>query len=189
MTPREPPLDEKIVLLTAALGARDVPHAFGGALALAYHGEPRSTVDVDLNVFAAPAASAPVLDALRELGARFDRRAAGRALRDSGQARVPWGTTPVDLFFSTISFHEACARGARLVPFGEDRIPILAAEHLLVCKAAFDRRKDWIDIEQVLLLTAGTLDLDEVRRWLREIVGPRDRRMRRFDRAVREILG
>ncbi|MEW6583747.1 MAG: hypothetical protein AB1416_13405, partial [Actinomycetota bacterium] len=85
MPPREPPLDEKIVLLTGALRERGVPHAFGGALALAYHGEPRSTVDVDLNVFAAPAEAGPVLDALRGLGARFDRRAAARAVRAEGQ--------------------------------------------------------------------------------------------------------
>ncbi|MEW6583123.1 MAG: hypothetical protein AB1416_10230, partial [Actinomycetota bacterium] len=112
-----------------------------------------------------------------------------RAGRAEGQVRVMWGASPVDLFFDTIPFHAACARGARTVPFGDDEIPILSAEHLVVCKVAFDRRKDWIDIEQVLLLTAGELDVGEVRRWLREILGARDPRTRRFDRAVRAILG
>ena len=28
-----------------------IPHAFGGALALAYYAEPRATIDIDLNLF------------------------------------------------------------------------------------------------------------------------------------------
>src|SRR4029079_9320585 len=42
-------LAERIVALDEALA--DVPHAFGGALALAYYAEPRATVDIDLNLF------------------------------------------------------------------------------------------------------------------------------------------
>jgi hypothetical protein len=49
-------LPEKVVAIDRALD--DVPHAFGGALALAYYAEPRATVDIDLNVFV-PVADAP----------------------------------------------------------------------------------------------------------------------------------
>ena len=44
-------LDEKILAVERALARADVPHAFGGALALAYYATPRATVDIDLNVF------------------------------------------------------------------------------------------------------------------------------------------
>ena len=53
----------------------------------------------------------------------------------------------------------------------------------------FNRSKDWIDIDQMLLLTAGSLDIDDVRLWLDRIVGPDDDRRLRFDRAVATILG
>ena len=42
--------DEKIVAIEAALAAANIPHAFGGANALAYYGTPRATADIDLNV-------------------------------------------------------------------------------------------------------------------------------------------
>ena len=58
-----------------------------------------------------------------------------------------------------------------------------------MCKVVFDRRKDWIDIDQILLLTAGTLDLDDVREWVVRIVGPGDSRVERLDRAAAEVLG
>ena len=43
-------LDEKIVAIGRALEAADIPHAFGGAQALAYYATPRATHDIDLNV-------------------------------------------------------------------------------------------------------------------------------------------
>jgi hypothetical protein len=54
---------------------------------------------------------------------------------------------------------------ARVVPFGDDRIPILAPEHLVVAKVVFNRPEDWLDLEQVLVATPA-LDFDEIARWL-----------------------
>ena len=62
-------------------------------------------------------------------------------------------------------------RAARTVPFGEQTIAVLAPEHLTVCKAVFDRPKDWLDIEQILVCEAD-LDVGEIERWLSRIVGP-----------------
>ena len=42
------------------------------------------------------------------------------------------------------------AKKARLVRFGPVEIPILSPEHLVVCKAVFDRAKDWLDIEEIV---------------------------------------
>jgi hypothetical protein len=139
-------------------------------------------------VFLPPAAVERVSAVLTGLGVAVS--AAGRrAVRRDGQARAFWGRTPVDLFFANDAFHDRAAARVRRVPFGEDTIAILAPEDLVVCKAVFDRRKDWIDIEQVLVVTAGELDVAGVRRELARVTGPEDRRVSRFDAAVAEILG
>jgi hypothetical protein len=78
-------------------------------------------------------------------------------------------------------------RELRIEPFAEDRIPVLAPEHLVVCKASFDRPKDWLDIEQVLVCVAD-LDIPEIRRWLDRIVGVEDPRRLRFDELVDALL-
>ena len=45
-------LVERIVALHQLLGAADLPHAFGGALALAWCTQrARGTIDIDVNVF------------------------------------------------------------------------------------------------------------------------------------------
>ncbi len=177
----EPSLPEKIVAVHERLERAGIAHAFGGALALAYYAEPRATDDIDINVFVAPDACEAVGDALAPLGVEddLDRLAVER----DGQCRLWWGRTPLDVFFAYDDFHQAMRRDARVVPFGEDRLPILAPEHLLVCKIAFDRPKDWLDLEQVVVCVED-LDVDEVRAWLARIVGEADPRMRRFEQAL-----
>lgn len=182
-----PALDEKIVMIGAALAGRSIPHAFGGALALAYYAEPRATIDVDVNVFVPPARGTATFDALTGLGVTVDRRPQLAAARRDGQVRVWWGRTPIDLFFSYDPFHDACRDGARTVPFGDDAIRILAPEHLIACKVAFDRRKDWLDIEQMAFTLADTLDGEEVRSWVRRIVGADDRRVARVERLLARV--
>lgn len=186
---REPGLDEKIVLVHRAFEAAAIDHAFGGALALAYYAEPRATVDVDLNVFAAPRRAGRSLDTLVALGVALDRRDTLALVRRDGQVRVRWGRTPLDLFFAYDPFHTACQVARRMVPFGDAQLPILAPEHLVVCKTVFDRRKDWIDIEQVLFTTAAELDVAELWTWIDRLIGRDDRRATRLEGLVSAIVG
>jgi len=181
------PFDQKIVHLAEALEPT-IPHAFGGAIALAYYAEPRATHDIDLNVFVAAEDSGGLLTRLGGLGVTLDDDVVERIERD-GQIRAPWGDTPLDLFFAYDPFHDACAARRRRVPFGRDDLWILAPEDLVVCKASFDRRKDWLDIEQILVTTGGELDTTDIRSWLRRLLGPADPRIEHFDQTVATILG
>jgi len=175
-------LPERVVALHRALGARRIPHAFGGALALAYWTlDPRGTSDIDVNVFLPAANCERALAALPEGVEQPDGTAATIA-RD-GQIRLWWDETPVDLFFDYAPVHADAARNRRMVPFADTRIPVLAPDELAVFKAMYDRTRDWADIEA--LLAAGTLDVDEVRRMLRTLVSEDDPRFARLDDAVR----
>ena len=61
-------LAQRVLALESSLS--DLPHAFGGALALAYYAEPRATIDIDLNVFVPTDRFAEVAGPLVRLGAR-----------------------------------------------------------------------------------------------------------------------
>jgi Nucleotidyl transferase AbiEii toxin, Type IV TA system len=169
-------LAERILALDAAL--EQIPHAFGGALALAYYAEARATVDIDLNLFVTPDRFPEVATSLVALGVEADDPAVGEIVRHDGQARVMWGDTPVDLFFAYDAFHDAAARAIRAVPFAESSIRILAPEHLVVCKAVFSRPQDWVDIDAILS-TDTVLDAAEVLRWVGRIAGDTDPRYER----------
>lgn len=178
----EPSLPDKVLAVDDALAQAGIGHAFGGAMALAYYAEPRATIDIDVNVFVAPDEYGRVLAALQPLG--VDPRETLAAVERDGQARWWWGRTPIDLFFAYAAIHEDMRRGTRKAPFGDTTIPILAPEHLAVCKAVFDRPKDWIDLEQMLV---GTPDLDTelIQQSLAGMLGAADDRVTRFAALAR----
>ena len=162
-------LSAKIVTVHEMLDSLRVPHQFGGAIALAWYRSPRATTDIDINVTLSPGEAKPVLGALVHLGviiASSDRVAIER----DGQARLDWEGSYLDVFFATLELHREMAMRSREVAFGPVLIPILAPEHLIVCKAIFDRPKDWVDIEEIVVW--GT-EVDEVMvlRWVDELLG------------------
>jgi hypothetical protein len=175
-------LDEKILALATALDAASVPHAFGGALALAYYATPRATIDIDLNVFVPTEQAGRVLAALVPLGVSPPAAAERRALPERGQLRLRWEHTPVDLFFAYDALHDRCLERARRVPFGDDAtLAVLSAEDLAVFKVLFDREKDWRDLADVLFALGGEFDGAYALDWLRRILPAHDERLRRFE--------
>jgi hypothetical protein len=158
----------KIVSLHEMLDSVGVPHQFGGAIALAWYRNPRATTDIDVNVTLPPAAAEPVLGLLSRLGVTVTPEDRATIARD-GQARLDWAGSYLDVFFATTDLHLEMAQLARMVRFGPVDIPILAPEHLIVCKAIFDRPKDWLDIEEILLW--GTeVDAARTLHWVGEIL-------------------
>jgi hypothetical protein len=171
-------LPERVIALDRALAARAIPHAFGGAIALAYETlNPRGTIDIDVNVFTPASEAAAVLDALPEGIAVPPHTLA--TIEGDGQVRLWWGETPVDLFFAYAPVHDDAARHVKAVPFEGTTIPVLGPIELAVFKAMFDRTQDWADIEA--MIAADTLDVDAVRDALATMLPPDDHRLARLE--------
>jgi hypothetical protein len=170
-------LAKRLLAIHDALSSARVPHAFGGAIALAYcTEEPRGTRDVDVNVFAEPTRAAEILAALPEAVtvSAADIEAAER----EGQVRVWWEDTPVDVFLDIHQFHREVAEGVREVPFSGRTIPVLGCTALVVFKVLFDRTKDWADIEAIV--EAGAADIPRASALVASILGPEDTTVRRL---------
>ena len=171
-------LAAKVLAVHELLESMRVPHQFGGAIALAWYRRPRATIDIDLNIGLPPEQAAPVLGALEQLGVTVGPE--GRALIErDGQARLLWGSTYLDVFFSTTDFHLELDARQRLVQFGPDVIPIMAPEDLVVCKVVFDRPKDWVDI-QAIIDWGTVLDSEAVLRWVDRMLGAESEPFRRI---------
>ncbi|MFN3219950.1 MAG: hypothetical protein ACE367_25960 [Acidimicrobiales bacterium] len=172
----------RILELDEALTEADIPHAFGGALALAWcTRRARGTIDIDVNVFVDIASADRVYAAL-PVGITVDDDNRTEIARD-GQTRLWWDRTPVDVFFNTTDFHDAAARRARLESFAGREVPFLSCPDLAVFKAFFDRTKDWADLEE--MAAAGTLGIETVSGILVRYLGGDDPRIERL-RALGE---
>ena len=174
-------LPEKIVALHRSLDGAGIPHAFGGALALAWCTQrARGTIDIDVNLFVAPTTVQTTLGALPG-GVTWSDDDVALIERD-GQARLWWDTTPVDVFFNTTDFHERAGERARLEPFLGAEVPFLSCRDLAVFKAFFNRTKDWADLEE--MADADALDVDAVLGVLVRYLGPTDERVARLRSLV-----
>lgn len=167
-----PSLTDKLAALLNLLDGAGIDAIVGGGLALMFHvGEPRTTNDIDLQVY--PTAGG-IDELVQVLGTVVDvGPEAIDQLHRIDQARLMWDLTPIDLFLPAAPFHSGLRSRAVQVDFpGLDRpVPILSATDLTIFKALFDRTKDWADIED--MVRAGTPNLAAAERILREF-GQRD---------------
>lgn len=175
-------LVEKLFAVHDALKAESLPHAFGGAIALAYCvEEPRGTRDLDVNIFCDASDAERVLKALPE-GVRVDADDIGRVKRD-GQARLFWDGVPIDVFLNNLPLHEEVSAAIVWVPLEGREAPVLDCASLVLFKSFFDRTKDWGDIEAVALATPE--DIETAARKLGDLVGEEDASYKRLA-AIRD---
>jgi hypothetical protein len=170
-------LGQRLIAVHDALAQARLPHAIGGAIALAYCTlQPRGTRDLDVNVFLTRDRVQEVRAALPAPVA-FSAADVERVERD-GQTRLWWEDTPIDIFLNVLPFHDHVAKGVRHVPFEGRTIPVLGCEALAVFKAMFDRTRDWADIEA--MVQAGSIDVAETAARVRELDGPDSSRAERL---------
>ena len=177
-------LDEKILAIERAFVGAGIPHAFGGANALAYYAAPRATSDIDVNVFVPVSQAAQVLGVLGPLGVSVGEARHAEAIARDEQVRLFWDATPIDLFFSYDDLHKSSMKRRRVVDFGGEEIHVLSVEDLITYKVIFDREKDWRDIAEAIFASSDPLDIDYVRGWLRRVFSDDDPRLGRLERVV-----
>lgn len=174
-------LPEKIIAVHEHLAGAGLPHAFGGALALAWcTGRARGTIDIDVNVFVDVDQAAAVLAALPHDVQRPARLLA--TLRRDGQARLWWEQTPLDVFLDSTDFHRAVADRMRWETFLGRQIPFLSCHDVAVFKTFFNRTKDWADLEE--MVAARTIEPPAVAAVLIEMLSVDDERVTRLARLA-----
>jgi hypothetical protein len=170
-------LVDKLFAVHDSLKAQSLPHAFGGAIALAYCvEEPRGTRDLDVNIFCDAADAGRALEALPE-GVRVSDKDVERVERD-GQARLFWEGVPIDVFLNNLPLHEEVSTAVVWVELEGRQAPVLDCASLVVFKSFFDRTRDWADIEAVAVATPE--DIESAAKTLADLVGEEDESYKRL---------
>jgi hypothetical protein len=173
--------------IAAALEDAGLPYAIGGALALAIAGVPRGTADVDINVFVDISQAAKVMATLAGIGIALDEAAALQKLQRDGMFVGRWDGMRIDVFMPSIPFSDEAARTRiRVTDDAGWSGWFLSAEALSVFKLLFFRGKDVVDLER-LVAVRSELDHAYVRRWIVDMMGDSDERVKRWDDIVRRF--
>jgi hypothetical protein len=136
--------------LFAALNAAEVRYLLVGGYAVAYHGRPRYTKDLDVWVEASADNAPRVLAALREFGAPLSGLSAEELARPGLIFQMGLPPNRIDLLTSIdgVDFAEAWA-GRDETIYGDQRVPVIGKQHLIRNKRASGRPQDLLDVESL----------------------------------------
>ncbi len=183
----------QIALLASRLAEKDLAHAFGGSIALAYYGALERMSSIALHAFVRHEERSQVLRCAGEAAPGIHTVARALHLPGVDRVRIAWDGSFLELLFGRSPIHDAAASRARPVAFGRDRIRVLSAEDVVAYEvAALAVEADaasWGAVEQVLFDRAETFDVDYVREGLARLLPRADPRLRGFDERAAGLLG
>ena len=132
------------------LGAHRVEYLLIGGYAVALHGYPRATVDLDIWVRVEPGNAARIVAALRAFG--FDSPLLEERLFLLPDQIVRFGLPPfrIELLTSIAGVDfDACRGRAAMTPIAELSVPVISLDDLKTNKRAAGRHKDLADLEHL----------------------------------------
>jgi predicted nucleotidyltransferase len=187
--PRPPatPLAEAFERAIDALTEARAEYALIGGFAVAHHGLPRPTRDVDI-LLRVPRVSLPaLLDGFRARGFEFDARRVLEELRDDRLSSVNYRGVRVDLLEAVIPLFARAVERASAVEIRGRPVRVVRAEELVAMKLVAAREDDLRDVRGILAAQAGAIDLAAVRDSLEECAGaPTLELLERLAAAARE---
>lgn len=144
-------LEEELDAVLAALDANEIEYAVCGGLAMAIHGCPRATVDIDLLV--KPDDQARIFSAVEPLGFRVHARPMrfdGGAVQIRRVSKIDSDgeALMLDLLLVT-SANEGAWRTRRTVTWRSRPIGVVSPEGLIALKLRRSSKQDLADIERL----------------------------------------
>ncbi len=167
--------------VAGALERAGFDYALGGAIAIAYWGVPRATVDVDVGVACEPMQVPDLIAALQLGGCSMDvEKATEAATRGDFGCRARG--VRVDVFLPVLPLASAALERRVQVPFGARSVWIVSAEDAVLFKLLFGRTKDVADLERLFAVRRDRLDHAYIDRWVNAMFAAGDPRRAIYER-------
>ena len=143
-------MNPDFVDLLRAFGAAEVRFLVVGAYALALHGRPRATGDLDIWIDATPENAQRVMEALASFGAPLQDVSAADFSREGIVYQIgrPPGRIDILTELSGLTFAEAWP-GRRRAPFGGIDVDFIGWDAFIRNKRATGRPRDLADIDDL----------------------------------------
>jgi predicted nucleotidyltransferase len=182
------PLLEALASLERALVAVGAPHMIIGGIAVIARGVVRQTDDVDATVWAEGAPLAELIEKLREEGitGRIPDLEAFARDRQVLLLRHEDSRTPMEVTLAWLPFEREALARAEPISLQKVTVPVAQAEDLVIYKAIAWRDRDRADIERLVRLHRGKIDLHRVREIVQQFAEALDEptRIQDLDRLI-----
>jgi predicted nucleotidyltransferase len=182
--------DPKLTLTEAFDRAVDVLNEAGasyaliGGFAVAHHGLPRPTRDIDFLVSIPRVQLPTVLEQFRGRGFTFELEKVLGELGKDHLSSIRYGGVRVDLLDAAIPVFRSAVKNAVEGTIHGRKVRIASAEDLMVLKVIASREDDLRDVRGILATQRGRLNLEAIRESLSECCGSAE--IDGFERLVSE---
>lgn len=147
----------------------NIPYLIIGGIAAGALGEPRATIDIDLNIILKPDDLIGLLKCAKEMELDFNKEEVLQQVKMQEPFRMFYGGVRIDFIISSTEFEEnAFNRRQKIRLFNKDAY-FPTPEDLIVLKIISGRRKDMTDVESIMIRSKGKLDTPYMDKWVRQI--------------------
>lgn len=168
-TSRANQLSDAFDRASEALHESGVKYALIGGFAVACHGLPRATQDVDFLISVPRLLLPDLLQSFQQRGFSVDQAVVLRELRDDHLSAIRYGDIRVDLLDAVLPvFRRAVERAGDHVIRGRT-VRVVSPEDLIVLKLIASRPSDLDDVRGILAAKRDGLDVDSLRRSVAEV--------------------
>ena len=165
------PLESQLKALAKFLTKEKIKYAILGGMAVSIYGEPRLTVDIDVNILFDKRKADEFLKKSKKYGFYPFFSKTKEMAAKTGVIPTEFKKTKIRCDFITaenILEYEAIKR-SKLKKIGSIKVRLVTPEDLIIHKIASSRPRDREDLKGILIRQKGKLDLKYVKTWLRKI--------------------
>lgn len=166
-------LERQLKALTGLFKATKTPYAIIGGMAVVLYGEPRLTMDIDVNVILAHADLDFFLNAAKEFGFLPECPRPKSFAKKTGVIPMKFMRTKppgfCDVIIAENPIEYSALKRSRMRKIGVLKAKFITAEDLLIHKIASDRPRDLQDAQGILARQRGKLDSFYILSWLKKI--------------------
>lgn len=136
-----------------------------GGVAVGILGEPRFTLDLDLDLFVAKNELPPVLEKLKKAGFKFSKKEVLKNVETFGTFRMVCQKTQIDVILASTQLEQSALKRCKAIKLFEMSMNFPSPEDLILFKIVPGRPKDIVDAETVIVRNRKKLDVPYLKKW------------------------
>ncbi len=175
--------------LTRFLSSEKIPYVIIGGIAVSIYGEPRMTLDVDINVVLDKAKAEDFLKKIKKFGFSPSFKETMKIVKKTGVIPLKFQKGNIlgklDVIIAENSLEFSAIRRGRIKKIDNLKIKLISPEDLIIHKIASTRAKDYEDLKGIIQRQKKKIDVTYIQEWLKKLdeVGG-DKLLQSFNRLL-----
>ena len=151
------------------LNEEGVPYMIIGGFAAGILGEPRATVDIDIDIMVRKSEAIELLKKLKKQGFEVDIKECKERIKRTGTFQIEYNDYNIDFIISSIELERKAIARSRILKVHGVNARFPTPEDLILLKIISGRPKDIADAESIVIRHSRKLDRNYLLKWAEKI--------------------